>query len=202
MTIFELTDTIGIIAFSLSGFIKATDGHLDILGICISSFLTALGGGISRDIIVNTTPFSLSHLSPVIYVLGTIIFAIIFKVHKKTNIESKAIFIISDAIGLVSFSITGALIGLEHHLSFFGILILAFLTAVGGGGIRDILMNKVPFFLIEDFYASISLIIGTILYILNVFSWNNFLSIPLIFIFMLFLRLFAYYKKWHLPKLK
>ena len=58
---FELAEYIGIVAFAMSGFFVAARSNLDLLGALISTFLTALGGGIIRDIIVDKTPFTFSH---------------------------------------------------------------------------------------------------------------------------------------------
>ncbi len=201
MTALEIADIIGIICFALSGFLISVHYKMDILGVFISSFLTALGGGIIRDIIANQTPFVFTHTLPVILVIGTVLFSLLFKLHKIPDLEGKTAFIVSDAIGLVSFSITGALIAIQHDFNFLGVLILSFLTAVGGGTIRDILINKVPFILISEFYASVALIIGFIVYILHIFDMQNIITLTLLFVFGVILRLLAYYKKWHLPTL-
>ncbi len=202
MSILHITDLIGIISFALNGFLIASRQGLDILGIILLSFLTALGGGIIRDVIVNKLPYSFTHSLPSIVVLLTIIFAIIFKLYKQHNIERKTLFIISDSIGLVSFSITGALIGLEFELNFFGVILLSLLTAVGGGIIRDMLINEVPFILVSDFYGIVSVLISISLYFLHMFNFSGDKVIVFVFILGLMLRLVAYYNNWRLPLLK
>ncbi len=201
MSALELADIIGIISFALSGFLIAVHYKLDILGVFISSFLTALGGGMIRDVISNKIPYVFTDTTPIILVIATIILSYIFKLHNITNIEGKTTFIISDAIGLTSFAITGSLIAIENNFNFLGVLILAFLTAVGGGTTRDILINKVPFILVSEFYATVAIIIGLIIYILYLFSFINIFTLTIVFIFGVSLRLLAFYKKWYLPKL-
>lgn len=201
MTPLEIADIIGIISFALSGFLIAVHYKLDILGIFISAFLTALGGGIIRDVIANNTPYVLNNNLPIILVTLTLFLAFIFKFHKITDLEGKTGFIISDAIGLVSFAITGALIGIKADFNFLGVLMLAFLTAVGGGTIRDILINKVPSILISEFYGTVAIIIGLITYFLHLVELTSIVTLTLTFIFGVTLRLLAYYKKWSLPKL-
>lgn len=201
MSAFEIADIIGIISFSLSGFLISIHNKLDILGIFIASFLTALGGGIIRDVLANKTPYIFTDTLPVLLVISTVIISLLFKLHKIDNLESKTIFIISDAIGLVSFAITGSLIALQNDFNFLGVLTLAFITAVGGGTIRDILINKIPSILISEFYASVAIIVGLLMYLLKILQINNLISITLVFIFALTLRLIAYYRKWQLPKL-
>ncbi len=79
---FIFADIIGIIAFSISGFLIAIKNDLDILGIVIASGLTALGGGIIRDAILSSTPFAFTSLYPALTLLGTILIAYIFKLYK------------------------------------------------------------------------------------------------------------------------
>lgn len=202
MSALEIADIIGIISFALSGFLIATHYKLDILGIFISAFLTALGGGVIRDVIANKTPYVLDNNLPIFLVILTLCISLIFKLHKITDIESKATFIISDAIGLTSFAITGSLIGIEAHFNFLGVLMLAFITAVGGGTIRDILINKVPSILVSEFYGSVALIVGLTTYILSLYNQTNLFNLTIVFIAGTALRLIAYYKKWNLPKLQ
>jgi uncharacterized membrane protein YeiH len=201
MTALQIADIIGIISFALSGFLIAVHFKLDILGIFISSFLTALGGGIIRDVIANKTPFIFNNNLPIILVFTTLLLAFIFNLHKKTDLEGKTWFIISDAVGLVSFAITGALVGINVDFNFLGVLMLAFITAVGGGTIRDILINKVPSILVSEFYGTVAIIVGLFTYFLNLFKEVSILNLTILFIFGVTLRLLAYYKKWHLPKL-
>lgn len=201
MSALEIADIIGIICFALSGFLIAVHYKLDILGVFISSFLTALGGGMIRDVLADRTPYVFTTNLPVILVVFTVLIALLFKLHKIDDLEGKTAFIISDAIGLVSFSITGSIVAIQNEFNFLGVLILAFLTAVGGGTIRDILINRVPSILVSEFYATVALIIASIMFILEVLELRNLGTITIVFIFGVALRLFAYYRKWHLPKL-
>ena len=201
MTALEIADIVGVICFALSGFLIAVHYKLDILGVFISSFLTALGGGMIRDVLADKTPYVFTSNIPVILVVATVLIALLFKLHKIDDLEGKTAFIISDAVGLVSFSITGSIVAIQNEFNFLGVLILAFLTAVGGGTIRDILINRVPSILVSEFYATVALIVATIMFTLEIFELRNLFTIMLVFIFGVILRLLAYYKKWHLPTL-
>lgn len=201
MTTLELADLIGIISFALSGFLIAIHYKLDILGVFISAFLTALGGGVIRDTIANKTPYIFNDYLPILLVIGTVLIALVFRLHKISNLEGKTAFILFDAIGLSSFAITGSLVAIENEFNFLGILILAFLTAVGGGTTRDILINKIPFVLVSEFYATVAISVGLVMTVLNEFGQINLFNLTLVFVFGTALRLIAYYKKWHLPTL-
>jgi uncharacterized membrane protein YeiH len=197
--VFELAEYVGIIAFAMSGFFVGVRNHLDLLGVLIATFLTALGGGIIRDIILNKVPFTFTYNYPAIMVTAVMLLLIIFKFHKRNSLENKMLFIISDSIGLVSFSISGALLALENHFNLAGVIALAFITAVGGGIARDVIINEVPFVLKTGFYGTISIIIAVILYIFFLFHITSFFTISILFGSALTLRLVAYYAKWSIP---
>ena len=196
---FELTEYIGIIAFSMSGFFVAVRNRLDLLGILIATFLTALGGGILRDIAVDKTPFTFLHNYPALIVISVLALLILFKFHKRNSIENKPLFMLSDSIGLVSFSISGALIAIEQDFNLTGVVTMAFITAVGGGIARDVIINEVPFVLKTGFYGTISLLIGLTLYVLDSSNLISFISISFLFLTALTLRIIAHYKEWSIP---
>ncbi len=201
MDIFLLTDIIGIIAFSLSGFLVGVRNSLDLLGIIIAASLTALGGGIIRDTILQRTPFAFSEYYPALTLVLVIFIAFSFRSLRSETIEHKWLFVVSDTIGLVAFSITGALLAIHAEYNTFGVVILSFLTAVGGGVTRDIMINKVPSVLVTDFYGSIALIVATALALLHYISWLNPFTILTVATFSVLIRLIAYKKGWHLPKI-
>jgi len=198
----EVAEIIGTVAFALSGFYVAVKERLDLLGIFIASFLTALGGGIVRDTIVERTPYTFTHLLPSLLVIGVIVLSIVLRLHQKDEIEKTFYFIISDTLGLVSFSISGALIGLQADFNFFGVVLMALITAVGGGVLRDILLNRVPFLLTSEFYGTVSLLVGAILFTFDALGIQGYVAFMVVFIFGVSLRLLAYYKKWNLPKIR
>lgn len=198
---FIFADIIGIIAFSISGFLVATKNRLDILGILIASALTALGGGIIRDAILGATPFAFSSLYPAITLFLSLFAAFVFKLYNKPSLEQKWIFVVSDTIGLVAFSITGAILAINAEYNFFGIMILSFITAMGGGVTRDVMINQVPTVLISDFYGSIAVIVALLLALLETLDALNALTISSVAIFSVILRLIAFKRGWQLPKL-
>jgi len=167
---FEIAEYIGIIAFALSGFTTASKNNLDLLGVFVAVFLTALGGGMIRDITVGVTPYTFTHTIPSLLVFIVLVLLILFKVHKRNSIENKPYFIVSDSIGLVAFSITGAIISLDHNLNYAGVLMVSFVSAIGGGVIRDIIINEVPFIFKTGFYGTVSLLTATLIYILHYFN--------------------------------
>ncbi|MDX1808351.1 MAG: trimeric intracellular cation channel family protein [Sulfurospirillaceae bacterium] len=198
----DTADFIGIVSFALSGFYVATRDRLDLLGIFIASFLTALGGGIIRDVIATREPFAFISFYPATIVLVVLFVSITFKFHKRDKIENSKYLVLSDSIGLISFSISGSLVGIHSDFNFFGVAILSVITATGGGVMRDMLLNKIPFLLVSELYGTVALLISLAIYTLNIFNCINIFSLTIVFILGLLLRLIAYNKKWHLPHLE
>ncbi len=201
MDIFVIASWVGGIAFAISGFLIGTRQKLDVMGIFIVSMLTANGGGAVRDLLVGRTPAVLLDSSSFYMVWGVIIFAYLFKLHQHENLEKNSIYILSDSLGLVAFSVTGALVGVEAGLSIFGVMVLSFITATGGGIIRDLLVNQVPSILSSDFYGTVALILGATIYCLHEFKLDTNTNVSIVFVLALILRIIAYLKKWKLPRI-
>ncbi|BDY12676.1 trimeric intracellular cation channel family protein [Hydrogenimonas cancrithermarum] len=201
MSLFAAADAIGLVTFAVSGFLMGVRKGLDLLGIVIAAFLTALGGGVIRDVIVGRMPIAFTEGSVLLFVVAGIVLALSLKLHKKERPERFAIFIVMDSIGLVAFAITGALVGIEAKFNLFGVMLLAFMTAVGGGMLRDMMVNEVPIVLTSDFYGTIALLIALLVYLCSLVGCLGTFTLMSIAAGALFLRLLAYYKKWQLPKL-
>jgi uncharacterized membrane protein YeiH len=191
---FLIFDIIGIFAFSLSGFLSAKKKKLDIFGIFLISYVTALGGGFIRDISLNKTPFIFEANYPLVVVLLSIIIGYLIRDHL-SRLEQLKSFLIADSIGLISFSINGALIAQSYNLNLTSFIFLPLFSAIGGGIIRDILLKRKITIFNEDIYGSISIIIGLIFY----FFPN--INSTLIFLIFLIIRLFIITKKMSLPKI-
>lgn len=196
---FEIAEYIGIIAFAVSGFFVGVRSRLDLLGILISVFLTAFGGGIIRDIVADRMPYTFTHTLPGIMVLGMMLLMILLQFHKRESIENRPFFILSDSIGLVSFSITGALIAMQSGMNLTGVLALSFVTAVGGGITRDVIINEVPFVFKTGFYGTVALLVALILYGLEQLDLVNIYTTSLLFLFGVVLRIIAYQRRWSIP---
>ena len=195
-----VADIIGLVAFALSGVLISLYKKLDIFGVFFIASLTALGGGVIRDVLAGRVPFAFTHYYPILVVLLTVITALFLKAHIR-EIDRKFLFVFFDSIGLCAFSITGSLVGIEVGFNLFGVVILAIATAVGGGLVRDMLLNEVPFILKKEVYASVALLTAVIAFVFDIFGILNTFTLMLLFVGMLFLRLAAYKVGYHLPRL-
>jgi uncharacterized membrane protein YeiH len=191
----------GGIALALSGFLAGTKKNLDWMGLFILSFLTANGGGILRDILIDHPPVILLSNEPFLIALAVTLLGSLFKLHRNTDAENQWLFIICDAVGLVAFAITGSLVASTLNAPFFGFITLAFLTAAGGAILRDILVNNVPEVLHSGFYGSIAIVVAVAVYFLTLMDAVTEINLMGIFAITLILRLVAYRYQWKLPKL-
>ncbi len=147
----NLLDSIGTMAFAVSGALIGVKKQMDLFGVVVLGLVTAIGGGIIRDIILNSLPpyVFVNNLDIIIAIVSSII---VFIAPKK--IENWRIFFYFDAAGLGVFGAIGVSKAIEYHMSYIGSIILGTITAVAGGMIRDVLSGEVPLVLRKEIYAS------------------------------------------------
>ena len=191
---------IGTISFTISGYLIGARKRFDLLGIVILSLLTAIGGGVIRDVLVNRIPLVFFDMSAGYSIFGTLAFAWLIKLNRQNTQFLSRLFIVADSIGLVAFSISGAQLGLGMDINLFGVCALAFVTAIGGGLVRDMLVNEVPFILHKDFYGTIPILIAFVLYALDHYGLSSSVGLWVIFWLGLGLRLLAHKQDLQLPK--
>ncbi|MCM8759312.1 MAG: trimeric intracellular cation channel family protein [Candidatus Omnitrophica bacterium] len=191
-------NAIGLIAFSFSGAVKARIHDLDLFGIIFLGFSTALGGGAIRDIMVQRIPLMLTDINYTIFSIFGILAGILLKRNISKAIYTK-IFLVSDGIGLASFTATGCMVAAQTGLGVIGIVVLGMSTAIGGGIIRDVLVNEIPIVLSEEIYATCSFvgcIVFWMLFCISGIHISAFISMAVVFI----LRILAIIFNWNLPK--
>jgi len=153
----------GTVAFAISGAFSAMQKRLDVFGVLIISFVTAIGGGTIRDVLIGYTPVTWmrDYETPLI-ILGTGIATIFFKKYIKTF---KTTLFLFDALGLGLFTIIGIQRGIDAGLNPGVCVALGTITGCFGGVLRDILLNNIPLIFQKEIYATACIIGGT-LYVL------------------------------------
>ncbi len=199
-----IAENIGIIAAAFSGFFFGVKRGCDLLGLFLSAFLTALGGGLLRDVFVSRLPFSFTHYSPVMLVLGVLFFGIVFRFYRTNldRIENSTWFIFCDALGIVSFSIVGAGVAYAAGLNAVGVVLVGFFNGIGGGLLRDIILNEVPWFLKTGLYGSVCLLTSFGYFWLLKFGFDGILEVSVLLFFMTAFRMAAFKFGWRLLVLK
>lgn len=204
--LFPLLDAAGTTAFAMSGAFKAIRHRLDLLGVLVLGYATALGGGLVRDALLQRIPAAFVAPGPALYALLGCVLAALWDLaappHRSpTSLAEGKVFLVFDAVGLAVFAVTGARLGADAGLNAFGVLLLAALTGAGGGVLRDLLVREVPLVLRADFYATAALLGGMAYAVLDALSvdppWRAVAAFGLTFC----LRLMAIWKGWHLPRL-
>jgi len=196
-----ILDIIGIIAFALAGYIISSRSDHDLLGITIISFVSAFGGGVTRDILINSTPLIFSTTYPLIVVTIVIAVAFLLKYHHTEKLNENKLFVLADTIGLSTFAYTGAMTGLLIGFNFGGVLFLGLISAVGGGLIRDVIMGKEAYVLKEDFYGIVAIFISILTFFIHTFIGVTIMWTSIIIFSGVILRLIAVKYNWHLPSL-
>jgi len=198
-----ILNIIGIISFALAGYIVSSRANYDILGITFITFISAFGGGATRDILVGKTPGVFLDGYSLIVVLIVIVMAFMLNYHHSENLENNKLFVIADTIGLSVFAYTGAITALSSGLNLGGVVFLSFFSSIGGGLLRDVIMNKEAYVLKEDFYGIIAVFVGILVYTISLFlnfESFNLLITSLIILFGICLRIMAIKYQWLLPK--
>lgn len=190
---------IGTIAFAISGAMVAIQKKMDILGIYILGMTTAVGGGITRDIILGITPPSAFH-DPFYAITALVTSLVLFLFARQKKIRTTGwLFPISYSLGLAVFTMAGALMGVVYD-NLFLIIFVGTITGVGGGIIRDVFANRIPIIFQTNIYATSSLIGATVFALL--YKYDQYLAAIIGGGVIFVLRILDTKYDWSLPRVK
>lgn len=150
MNFITILDYIGTFAFAISGVRLAARKNFDLFGAFVVGFVTAVGGGTLRDLLLDVKPFWMEHFS---YVLITLIAMGVVIILKKYIVRLNYSFFIFDAIGLGLFTVVGLEKSLLAGNPMWVNIIMGCITGAAGGIFRDVLINEVPLIFRKDIYA-------------------------------------------------
>lgn len=195
---FAIMNSIGLVAFALVGSAKAIREEFDLFGITVVGLATAFAGGATRDVLVNRIPLALSSMGEIS--LGMVGVSLAIGLHLVLDSpDDHPITVISDAVGLAAFATTGAIVAVDNGVSSFGVVAIATINAVGGGAFADILLDRSPFILVTDFYASCAVLGGGTYWIVAVVLGAESVAAALCAIVTVGTRLYAVRSGLHLP---
>lgn len=161
MNFINLIDYAGTFAFAISGIRLASAKRFDWFGAYVVGFVTAIGGGTIRDLLLDVTPFWMLQPSYLIVTGLALIFVILLG---KQVIRLSNTFFIFDAIGLGLFVVVGIEKSLAAHFPFWVAILMGTITGSAGGILRDILINEVPLIFRKDIYA-LACVVGGLVYL-------------------------------------
>ena len=159
----QTIDILGTITFAISGVLVAMNKKMDAFGVFIIAFVTAIGGGTLRDVLIGATPvFWMVNMTFIIVISASVFFAVIFRNYIKHLRKSLFLF---DTIGIGLYTVIGIEKGIAADLNPLICIALGTISACFGGVIRDILCNEIPVIFRKEVYAS-ACIIGGLSYFL------------------------------------
>ncbi len=201
-------EILGTIAFSISGAFCAIKARLDVFGVVFLGAITAVGGGILRDIIIGHNPPRIFNNYPILFVaLGTalvafIVACILGKKFNGVSLKVDKINNIFDAIGLGAFSVIGTEIAFAEGVSTNPLLaiLLGVLSGVGGGVFRDILTASTPYIFKKHVYAIASIVGAVAYYVIRLYFQDIWLPSLVGMALVIIIRILATHYRWSLPK--
>jgi uncharacterized membrane protein YeiH len=200
MQVIYLIDILGTFAFAVSGALVALDKKFDMFGVLIIAFVTAVGGGMLRDVLIDAHPINwIGNLNYLYTILAAVVFTFLFK--SKIAHLSKTMFLF-DTIGISVFTLLGLEKGLAFDLHPIIALIMGMISAVFGGVLRDVLTNNVPLIFEKEIYASACLAGGIIYLILNYFTVDQNINFIISASVVVTIRVVVVKFKLELPKIK
>jgi len=198
--LYTFIDLAGTFAFAISGAVAARQKGLDVFGILVAAFTVACGGGIIRDLCIGAIPPV--GLSDWRYLTTAIAAAVITMVLEPLVRRLHRPVLVFDAFGLALFAVTGAEKSLNYGHNNQVALLLGILTAVGGGVLRDVLLNRIPVVFEKEIYASAALVGAAIVVTGNYFGWPNDWVFLTGFLVTFAVRILAMRFGWGLPAFK
>ncbi len=196
---FQIIDILGTIAFAISGVLVALNKKMDPFGVLIIAFVTAVGGGTLRDVMIGVEPVSwITNMTYVYVIIGATVFAVVLR--NKINYLRTSLFLF-DTIGIGLYTVVGIETGLKAGLHPVICIALGTVTACFGGVIRDILCNEIPVIFRKEIYATACIIGGLIYFLLRKFMADTNLIVVVAIIVVIVIRLIAVKFKISLPSL-
>ena len=188
---------VAITAEAMSGALAAGRRNMDIFGVAVIAFVTALGGGTIRDLTLGRFPIGWTQHPEYVYLvisaglLTTVIASFIGNL--------KRIFLVLDSMGLVAFSLIGCSVALKMDYPTIVVIMSGMITGICGGILRDVLCNQVPVVFRRELYASVSLAVCALFLSLRALGVDTDLNTAISFSAGLTLRLLAIWGGWRLP---
>lgn len=193
----QFLELVGIAAFAASGALVGVAKRLDLFGVFCVGVFTGIGGGIVRDILLGIHPPT-SLTSWANFGTTAVTSLVVFYAHLILD-RLRTVILTLDALGMGMFATTGAVIALEHDSGALAACLIGGTAAIGGGVMRDVLVNEMPLLLHKDLYAVPALLGAALVVVVIEIGGVNNLALVIGTVFATGLRLVALWRKWSLP---
>lgn len=199
MNLTVILDLLGTFAFAISGIRLASGKQIDWFGAYVIGLVTAIGGGTTRDLLLNVTPFWMMDVK---YFLTTGAALFVTVLFKERIFKLGSTLFLFDAIGLGLFTVVGISKSLDAGFPFWVCIVMGAITGSVGGVLRDVLLNEVPLLFRKDIYALTCITGGVVYFICTYFGVQTGATEIIAAVTILILRLIAVRFHLHLPVLK
>lgn len=188
---------VAITAEAMSGALAAGRRNMDFFGVAVIAFVTALGGGTIRDVVLGNYPIGWTQHPEYVYLV--ILSGLATTLLARYMHHMKRIFLMLDALGLVAFSLIGCNVALQLDYPVVVVIMAGMLTGISGGVLRDVLCNQVPVVFCRELYASVSLVVCVLFLALRSAGFDNDFNTVQCFILGFGFRMLALRFSWKLP---
>jgi uncharacterized membrane protein YeiH len=190
-------DALGSFVFALSGGVLAVERKFDLFGVLVLSFVVAVAGGITRDLLIGAVPPAAVASW---HALAIATFAGLLTFYVYPSVQSlRHDVLLFDAVGLGVFAVTGTQKALQYGIDPVMAAVLGMVTGIGGGMLRDILAGDVPTVLRADLYALAALAGAAIVSLGQLLGFGPRYPMLLGAAVCVFLRIMAIYHGWRVP---
>lgn len=197
MSLVYFVDLFGTFVFAISGVLAAVEKKFDLVGAIVLGFVTAVGGGTLRDIMIGETPVGWMKDMNTLYVIFAALPICYFFKNRILNLR-KSVFLF-DTIGIGLFTILGLQKTLGLGLSPVIAVMMGIVSATFGGVIRDVLSNEVPLIFRKEIYASACLAGALVFLIMEYFSADKNLNLVAAILVVFVIRILAVRRNWGIP---
>lgn len=199
MEFINIIDCIGTFAFAISGIRLAAAKNFDWFGAYVVGFVTAVGGGTLRDVMLDVTPFWMEHVSYVIVTALALLFVLVFR---KYVVRLDNTFFIFDAVGIALFTVVGVEKSIAAGFPMWVNIIMGTITGAAGGMFRDIFINEVPLIFRKEIYAMACLAGGIVYYVCIWIGLGSIATQVIAAISVMLVRILSVHFRISLPSLK
>jgi uncharacterized membrane protein YeiH len=194
-----VADIVGTLVFAVEGAMAAVNGNLDLIGIMVLAFCTALGGGVIRDILLGSLPPAALRdwRYPTIAFTAAVL---TFFLHRYVRAIPVPVIQVLDAAGLALFAVAGTIKAKLHKMTALVAIMLGTITAVGGGTMRDILLSQIPNVLRFEIYATAALLGSACMIAARKLRLSSSAAAGLGGAVCFLLRIVSLWRHWNLPR--
>ena len=204
ITILQL---IGTVSFAVSGAMTAMRKGMDLLGVAVLGLVTAVGGGILRDVLLGRTPPAIFSDPLTVALAAASAIAVFIPAVRRLLLKTPRLYervmLLVDSLGLGLFTVIGAQTACAAlgHANWFTIAFLGTITGVGGGVMRDVMAGDLPYIFRKHIYALASLA-GALTWVAVHRFWNDATAMLIGASLVVVIRMLSAHFRWSLPKAK